>query len=64
MGYKNIADRFHTFGRWKATIENRRAEDMLYVMKLPGRKNIGTNVVYVQLDSLKIMSMLELWLLL
>ncbi len=40
---------FHTFRRWKGTIEYHRTKDILHVMQLLGHKNIKNTLLYVQL---------------
>jgi len=40
---------FHTFRRWKATMEYHRTKDILYVMKSLGHKNIKNTLIYTQL---------------
>jgi integrase len=40
---------FHTFRRWKGTIEYHRTKDILHVMQLLGHKSIKNTLLYVQL---------------
>ncbi|MDH5755010.1 MAG: site-specific integrase, partial [Candidatus Bathyarchaeota archaeon] len=42
---------FHTFRRWKATMEYHRTKDILYVMKFLSHKNIKNTLIYTQLVS-------------
>ena len=42
---------FHTFRRWKATMEYHRTKDILHVKQLLGHKDINTTLIYTQIVS-------------
>jgi len=44
---------FHTFRRWKATMEYAKTKDILHVMRLLGHRNINNTLIYTQLVNFK-----------
>jgi len=44
---------FHTFRRWKASMEYHKTRDILHVMQILGHRNIKNTLIYTQLVGFK-----------